>query len=257
MSTCKVLDLIVIGTWEVPGHISKDVKMLELCIHKYTQPWFQRLNRLSSLSSAVSQTDETVSPLWWIVRIWSNLSPISWFAECPVSYFRSFVNIFQTQLPPIPIPISLQLKSEFTWNYLACLSLFILILLVSTPHFSCFFFYIKKISVAQGWASLEQRGSNPEAPEAARAQRSAGHRGGLGHRGRSMSGRATLQEIGVWVQTKRHVFWRIERTTEWTRERLWVSKTCLLLSSHCLRSLLQVLGRWQVYLRYNIYFKIF
>ena len=50
----------------------------------------------------------------------------------------------------------------------------------STPHFS-FFFYVQKISVAQGWASLEQRGSNPEAPEAARAQRSAGHRGGLGH----------------------------------------------------------------------------
>ena len=109
----------------------------------HIQPWFQRLNRLSSLSSAVSQTHETVSPLWWIVRR-SNLSPISWFSECSGSYFRSFVNIFQTQLPPIPIPISLQLKSEFTWNYLACLSLFILILLVSTPHLSCFFFYIKK-----------------------------------------------------------------------------------------------------------------
>ena len=59
------------------------------------------------------------------------------------------------------------------------------------------FFLLQKISVAQGWASLEQRGTTPRPPEAARAQRSAGHRGGLGHRGGSMSGRATLQEIGV------------------------------------------------------------
>ena len=176
----------------------------------HIQPWFQRLNRLSSLSSAVSQTDETVSPLWWIVQR-SNLGQISWFAECSVSYFRSSVNIFQTQLPPIPIPISLQLNSEFTWNYVACLSLFILILLVSTPHFSCFFFYVQKFSVAQGWASVEQRGSNPEAPEAARAQWSAGHRRGLGHRGRSMSGQAMLQWRWGFESKRKGMFsWRIK-----------------------------------------------
>ena len=57
----------------------------------------------------------------------------------------------------------------------------------STPtFFHCITF--KKFSVAQGWASVEQRGANLGPPEAARAQRSAGHRGGLGHRGRSMSG---------------------------------------------------------------------
>jgi hypothetical protein len=145
---------------------------------------------------------------------------------------------------------------EITLHVCHCLSLFYSYQLPISLVFS-FTYKKSQWPVAQGWASLEQRGTTPGPPEAARAQRSAGHRGGLGHRGRSMSGRATLQEIGVWVQTKRHVFWRIERTTEWTRERLWVSKTCLLLSSHCLRSLLQVLGRWQVYLRYNIYFKIF
>ena len=63
---------------------------------------------------------------------------------------------------------------------------------INSP-FILFFLLHRKISVAQGWASVEQRGSNPEAPEAARAQWSAGHHRGLGHRGRSMSGQAMLQ----------------------------------------------------------------
>ena len=160
------------------------------------------------LDSGRELATEWCGTLWWIVQR-SNLGQISWFAECSVSYFRSSVNIFQTQLPPIPI--SLQLKSEFTWNYLACLSLFILILLVSTPHFSCFFFYVQKFSVAQGWASVEQRGSNPGAPEAARAQWSAGHRRGLGHRGRSMSGQAMLQWRWGFESKRKGMFsWRIK-----------------------------------------------
>ena len=68
------------------------------------------------------------------------------------------------------------------------------------------FFLLQKISVAQGWASVEQRGSNPEAPEAARAQRSAGHRRGLGHRGRSMSGPATLQWRWGFESKRKGVF---------------------------------------------------
>ena len=172
----------------------------------HIQPWFQRLNRLSSLSSAVSQTDETVSPLWWIVQR-SNLGQISWFAECSVSYFRSSVNIFQTQLPPIPIPISLQLKSEFTWNYLACLSLFILILLVSTPHLSCFFFYIKKNLSGPGlgfrWTAWFESWSSRSGPSSmvSWAPSWAGTPWKIDVR----PGYAAV-EMGVWVQTKRHVF---------------------------------------------------
>ena len=69
--------------------------------------------------------------------------------------------------------------------------------------------------MAQGWASVEQRGAYPGPPEAARAQRPAGHRGGLGHRGRSMSGHPGYAAgDGGLSPTERRVFRKMERTTE-------------------------------------------
>ena len=57
-----------------------------------------------------------VSPLWWLVRVWSTLNQISRFAEGTVSYFRSSTNIFRTQLQPIPIPIWCTCSRKFDFT---------------------------------------------------------------------------------------------------------------------------------------------